>query len=296
MNSTVAVIGVGKMGGGIARTLARSGKFEVRVFDLSSAACQACAAEGASVADTALEAAKGADIVITSLPMPVHVEGMWDELSTELAAGTLCVDVSTIDPTTARRIADQLSAEGLRFVACTLGKGPAQAETGDSPLFVGGADQDIDALSELFETIGDQVHRMGSVEAATTFKLVSNLIGMTNLAVLAEGYLLCHRAGVDDEAFAQALKDTGAWSYQADIRLPWMMAGDFESRFPVPLGLKDVRLAVDMAGQWNLGVPVAAAAMSQLAATVAHGYADDDVNAVLKVLDPRGEVFGERNE
>jgi 3-hydroxyisobutyrate dehydrogenase len=117
------------------------------------------------------------------------------------------------------------------------------------------------------------------------------MIGMTNLAVLAEGYLLCKRAGVADDIFATALADTGAWSYQADVRLPWMMHGDYEPRFPVTLGLKDVRLAVDMAGQWGLGVPVAAAGMSQLAAAQAHGWGQLDVVAVLKVLDPQSEVI-----
>ena len=124
------------------------------------------------------------------------------------------------------------------------------------------------------------------------FKLVSNLIGMTNLAVLAEGYLLCRRAGVTDEGFQQALADTGGWSYQAQLRLPWMMENDFRQRFGVKLGLKDLRLAVDQASQWQIPVPVGAMGMSQLANAAVHGFGDDDVNAILKVLDPKGEVLG----
>ena len=180
----------------------------------------------------------------------------------------------------------------VESVACLLGKGPAQAESGDVPLFVGGPDEALDALGDVFGVIGAGVHRMGGVEAAAAFKLVSNLIGMTNLAVLAEGYLLCRRAGVDDATFTAALADTGGWSYQADLRLPWMMAGDFASRFPMELGLKDVRLAVDMAGQWAVPAPVGAATMTQLAAAVAQGYGGEDVDAVVKVVDPRGTIRG----
>lgn len=290
---TIAVIGVGKMGGGIARNLAKAG-LTVQVFDLSADAVQACVADGARAAESAIACVEGADLVITSLPMPNHVRDAYTELAPLLASGTICMDVSTIDPVTARELADDLTARELRFIACPLGKGPAQAAAGELPLFVGGDAATLDELAEVFSIIGDQVYRLGTVEAACTFKLVSNLIGMTNLAVLAEGYLLCHRAGVDDEAFANALADTGGWSYQAQLRLPWMMQGDFAPRFPMTLGLKDVRLAVDIAAQWGLAVPVGAAGMSQLAAAVANGYQGEDVNAMLKLLDPLGAVFGDK--
>ena len=287
----IAVIGVGKMGGGIARNLSKAG-LEVNVFDFSQDAMAACVELGATAVESALAAVEGADLVITSLPMPVHVIAMYNELAPALPEGTVCMDVSTIDPATARKLYEDLQGRGLKFVACLLGKGPAQAEAGELPLFVGGDDDVLDSVTPIFDIIGDQVYRLGTVDAAAMFKLVSNLIGMTNLAVLAEGYLLCHRAGVNDEDFTRALADTGGWSYQAQLRLPWMMAGDFAPRFPMTLGLKDVRLAVDIAGQYGLAVPVAAAGMSQLASAVAHGFANEDVNAMLKVLDPQGEVFG----
>lgn len=288
MNSprTIGVIGVGKMGGGLARNLARCGDLDVTVFDLSPEAVEACVAVGAHSAASAAEAATGRDLVITSLPQPVHVTAAYAEVAGSLQPGAICMDVSTIDPMTARALADSLAEQGHSFVACLLGKGPTQAEAGEVPLFVGGDEQVIQSLEAVFTCIGETVHRLGSVEAATAFKLVSNLIGMTNLAVLAEGYSLCRRAGVDDEVFTAALADTGGWSYQATVRLPWMVAGDFAPRFPVALGLKDVRLAVDMAAQWGLAVPVGSAGLAQLASAVAHGWGGDDVDAVLKVLDP----------
>lgn len=286
----IGVIGVGKMGGGLARTLARGG-YDVTVHDLSADAVAACVAAGARAAGSAAEAASGRDLVITSLPLPGHVVAAYRDIADALEPGAICMDVSTIDPTTARSVSDALAASGHPFVACLLGKGPAQAEAGEVPLFVGGDDAAVDALADVFACIGDQVHRLGSVEAATAFKLVSNLIGMANLAALAEGYQLCRRAGVGAEAFAAALADTGGWSYQATLRLPWLIAGDFAPRFPVALGVKDVRLAVDMAAQWGIAVPVGAAGLGQLASAQAHGWGGDDVAAVLKVVDPLG--FGQ---
>ncbi len=194
------------------------------------------------------------------------------------------MDTSTIDPDSARAVAELVGAD--RFVSCLLGKGPAQAESGELPLFVGGPDAALDQLAAVFDCIGETVHRLGTVEGATAFKLASNLIGMTNLAVLAEGYALCRRAGVSSEAFTESLADTGAWSYQAEVRLPWMIDDDFAPRFPVTLGLKDLYLTLEMAAKWGLAAPVGAAGMSQLASAAAHGHGDADVDVILEIVDP----------
>lgn len=281
----IAVIGLGRMGGGLARNLARHPGFDVVVFDLDRSAVDRCVEVGAAPADAVVDAVVDAQVVVTSLPLPAHVRQVYGEIAAHVRPEAIVVDTSTIDPQTAGEVARQVGRH--RFVACLLGKGPAQAEAGEVPLFVGGPDAALDALAPVFDCIGASVHRLGTVEAATAFKLVSNLIGMTNLAVLAEGYALCRRAGVGDDAFTAALADTGGWSYQAELRLPWMIAGDVAPRFSVALGLKDLALAVGMASQWGVATPVGAAGMSQLTAAVAHGHGDDDVAAVLAVVDPQ---------
>ncbi len=280
----IAVIGLGKMGGGLARNLARHPDFDVHVFDPSADAVDRCVEAGANPAGSVVAAVADADLVVTSLPMPSHVRETCATVVPHLAEGAIVMDTSTIDPETARDVARAVGEH--RFVSCLLGKGPAQAEAGELPLFVGGPGTVLDRLGPVFACIGDTVHRLGTVEAATAFKLVSNLIGMTNLAVLAEGYALCRRAGVSNEAFTESLADTGAWSYQADVRLPWMIEDDFAPRFPVALGLKDLYLTLEMAAKWGMGAPVGAAGMSQLASAAAHGHGASDVDAVLEVVDP----------
>ncbi len=280
----IAIIGLGKMGGGIARNLARDSRFDVRVFDLSAEAVARCVEVGATAAASIPDAVSEADLVVSSLPMPAHVRETYVGVVPHLTERAVVMDTSTIDPDTARAVADLVGEH--RFVSCLLGKGPAQAESGELPLFVGGASDALDRLEPVFECIGDTVHRLGTVEAATAFKLVSNLIGMTNLAVLAEGYALCRRAGVSNDAFTESLADTGAWSYQAEVRLPWMIADDFDPRFPVSLGLKDLYLALEMAARWGMAAPVGAAGMSQLASAVANGHGDCDVDVILEVVDP----------
>ena len=286
MIHSIAVIGAGMMGGGIARNLAADSSFSVTVFDFNPDRVQRCVEAGAQPAASVPEAVAGADLVITSLPLPETVYSVVQDNLEASAPEAIWMDVSTIDPGTGRKLEELLTAAGRRFVACPLGKGPAQAEAGTLPLFVG-CDKDLlDELTPAFACIGDGIHYLGTVEAATTFKIVSNMVGMANLAVLAEGYALCRRCDVGDDAFVDALRDTGAWSYQADLRLPLMINGDFGTRFAVDLALKDVRLAVDVAARRGLPVPLGAAGLSQLAAAHSHGWGSEDVDAILKVIEP----------
>ena len=108
-----------------------------------------------------------------------------------------------------------------------------------------------------------------------------------NLSALAEGYALCRALGVDDDGFVAALRNIGAWSAQADLRLPWMIAGDFENRFGVDLAVKDVRLALDAAARQGIAAQVGAAGLMNLVAASAHGFGGEDVDAVLRVVDPK---------
>lgn len=281
---SIGFIGAGRMGGAIARRLV-SGGYDVSVYDPSSAAVEACVAVGAKAAASAEAAADGADAVFTSLPLPEHVIATYQAILPKLSQQAYCIDVSTIDPTTARALSDLLGPQ--RFVACPVGKTPAQAESGELPLFVGGDQAAIEAVRPLLDRIGSSRHELGTVEAATAFKLISNLVGMTNLAVLAEGHALARQVGIADDAFAAALAETGAASFQLELRLPWIVADDYAARFSVDLAAKDLRLAVDAAARAGVPTPVGAQGLSQLVAATAHGYGDEDVVAIAKLLRPR---------
>lgn len=281
----IGFIGLGAMGGAVARRLA--GSYRVHVFDLNPQAVARTVAAGAVTAsDEAVAVSQ--PVVITSLPTPEIVESFWTRHAGSLQPGALAVDLSTIDPATARRIADLVDeTPALGFVSCTLGRTPAHAEQGEIPAFVGGSGAALAVLAPILGRIANSVHDMGSVEGATMFKLISNHVGMTHLAVLAEAYALACRAGIPPEVFAAALRTTGAWSTQADMRLPLVMAADFDTRFAVDLAAKDLRLATDAAARWHLPSPLGSAALSVFSAASAQGYGAADAAAVIEVADPR---------
>lgn len=287
----IGFIGLGVMGGAVARRLA--GAFSLLVFDASPDAIQRVVEAGAEAAPDAASAVGGADIVLTSLPTPEIVEAFWVQHAMALTPGAIAADLSTTDPSTARRIADLVAGTpAAGFVSCTLGRTPLHAERGEIPAFVGGPAEALSALSPVLDRMADSVHDMGSVEGATMFKLISNHIGMTNLVVLAEAYALARRAGIRPEVFTAALRTTGGWSTQAEMRLPLIVEGDYATRFAVDLAAKDLRLATDAAARWRLPAPLGSAALSVFSTASAGGYGASDAAAVIEALDPRGGARG----
>ncbi len=280
-------VGVGRMGGGLARNLIRAGK-EVWVYDLSPEAVQKTLAVGTSgrMAKEIKDLA-GADVIFTSLPLPGDVEGVMlgrDGLLALMKPGSTYIDVSTIDPRTARKLSDGAEARKIHFLECPLGKTPGHAEKAEEPIFAGGKKEVFEKMKGVLEIVGKPVVYMGEVEASSAFKLISNLIGMTNLAVLSEGMRIAHQAGIDAKMFLELLADTGGKSFQAEVRGPWIANGDFANRFGLDLALKDVRLGCEMAEAWGNGAKTMKAALEYFRTASAQGLGKDDCNAIYKVI------------
>jgi len=283
-------IGLGKMGGGLARNLIRSG-YDVKLYDLNPAAIEACLKVGGRRAASAAEAASEVDALFTSLPLPQDLRNLLlgeKGIYNVMKPGATLIDVSTIDPATARELADAASKKGLNFLACPLGKGPAQAEEGSEPIFAGGQREIFDKWLPVLEKIGNPVYYLGDVEQSTAFKLISNLIGMTNLVVLSECLHIGVKAGIDLGQLIDLLKDTGADSFQLRVRGPWILAGDFAPRFAVNLALKDVRLGVEMAQAWGCTVDLCSRALERYKKAQDKGLGEEDCAAVYKVLGCHG--------
>ncbi len=284
---SIGFVGVGLMGGPLARNLIRAGK-EVLVFDLSEDAVNKTLAAGSSgKAATALSDLADCDLVFTSLPMPQHIKGVMlgdDGLLNIMKSGATHVELSTIDPGTSVELRDAAAEKGIKFMQCTLGKTPAHAEKAEEPLFIGGDKEVFEQLSEIWPIIGSPSYYMGGVEASCAVKLISNMVGMANLAVMAEGIKAGEKAGIEKDVLIELLQDTGARSFQMDVRGPWIAAGDFENRFGLDLALKDVRLGCEMARAWDLDLRTMEAALDLYKKASEAGFGKEDCNAVFKAV------------
>jgi 3-hydroxyisobutyrate dehydrogenase-like beta-hydroxyacid dehydrogenase len=280
-------IGVGQMGGGLARNLIRAQK-NVLVYDLNPEAVkQTLAAGNTGRAAAKVDEVAGADVVFTSLPLPQHLESVMlgeKGLLAKMRKGATYIDVSTIDPGTARKLSDAAEAKGIDFLECPLGKTPAHAEKAEEPIFAGGKKAVYEKMLPTLQIIGKPVYNLGSVEAACALKLISNLIGMTNLAVMAEGIRIGEKAGIEPKYLLELLNDTGAKSFQMDVRGPWIAGGDFKSRFGLDLALKDVRLGCEMAKAWGNDARTMQIALDYLKKGSEAGHGKEDCNAMYKII------------
>lgn len=205
-------------------------------------------------------------------------------LLNKMKEGSVYIDVSTIDPQTAQELEDFAAARGIGFMGCPLGKGPAQAEKAEQPIFAGGKKETFEKVKEILEIVGSPVYYMGGATQAYAFKLISNMVGMTNLAVLSEGMRLCEKAGIEGNLFQKLLAETGADSAQLHMRGPLMLANDYANRFGVKLALKDVRLGCEMGDAWGYSAEFTKLAKSYFEKADNEGYGMEDCVAVYKVI------------
>ncbi len=277
-------LGLGNMGAPLANNILEAGE-SLTVYDLLAERCAKFAEAGATVAPS-LKALTDCDVICTCLPLPEHLRSVLlgpDGLYVLLKPGLIHLEFSTIDPETASDLSNAAQDKGLSYIQCTVGKTPQMAWQKQEPLFVGGEAKAVEKLFPLLEKIGKPTN-VGSIEASCAVKLLSNMIGMSNLVVLAEGLKIGKSAGMDLHLLLKLLEDTGACSFQLDVRGPWIADGDYSQRFSVDMAAKDLRLGCAMSKNWGFEPALMEKALDCLDNAHEAGLGAEDVCAVYKAL------------
>ena len=280
--ATVAVIGLGAMGGRAAATLAAAG--EAHGYDPVPAARERAAAAGVLVADSPAEAVRMASLVLLSLPTPDVVRTVIGRLG-DLVSGKLVADLSTIDPGTAREVGAVLAGHGARFVDAPILGRPEGC--GDWTLAAGGTEADVAALAAaVVGRIARAVERVGDLGAGSTVKILNNLMFGAINTVTAEVMDLAGRAGVEPSRFAQIIAASGAATVSPLFGsiAPKMAAARYEPTFSVRLLAKDVRLGTELAAHLGVEAPMAELVRRITDRAVADGLGDQDTSAVIEVF------------
>ena len=165
----------------------------------------------------------------------------------------------------------------------TVSKTPAIAAAGQAPLFLGGSSKAMETLWPVLKKIAVP-YDLKTVDASCAVKLVSNLIGMTNVALVAEGLRIGQAAGVDGEKLLELLLDTGCASFQMKTRGPWMLAHDYAARFSIDIAAKDLRLGCAMAKELGFAPKLMEQGLAYLTRGHEEGLGDEDVCALYKVI------------
>jgi 3-hydroxyisobutyrate dehydrogenase len=255
---TVGFLGMGTMGGPMARRLVQSG-FSVSGYDVSVERGKAAAKDGVTLAPFPAAVAKTADVIISSLPNPAAIRAAYlsaDGAVSALRAGAILIDMSTIDPATWRDVADAARARGAEALGAPVSGGPAEAGSGRLVFLVGGEAAVIERCRPVLEALGSEIHHLGPLGAGHVVKLVNNVMSMCNVAVAAEAMVLGVKAGMDPQRLFDVLSTSGGRSHHFLKRFPNVLAGDFTPHFSIALSRKDLSLALSMAE--SLGVPMLA--------------------------------------
>jgi 3-hydroxyisobutyrate dehydrogenase-like beta-hydroxyacid dehydrogenase len=286
MIHTIGFVGLGLMGSALTKNLLAEG-FAVRGHDIDPDRLREFATRGGTPADSPAEAARGADVVMTSLMtgeiVAEVVKGRRGALET-MRPGTILVDTSTVHPEASAALAVELAGRGIAMLDATLSGTSAQAQRRDLVVLVGGDPAVFERCLPIFKAIGRSVHHLGPNGAGARAKLVVNMVLGLNRLALAEGLTFGLKQGLDGPRLLEVLKDSAAYSRAMDHKGERMLDGRFEPEGKLSQHLKDVGLMLDL-GQAH-GVPLLLSAVHRqvLVAGVAAGRAEQDNACVIAVL------------
>jgi 3-hydroxyisobutyrate dehydrogenase-like beta-hydroxyacid dehydrogenase len=283
----VGFVGLGIMGGPMARNLRESG-FELSVYTRTREKAERFAAEhGARLAATPADAAEGADAFITMVPDAPEVEQVLfgdGGAAGALQEGALVVDMSTISPTSSRAIAERLAP--LRFVEAPVSGSKPKAEDGTLTIFAGGEPEDFERALPLFEAMGDRIVHVGPLGHGQMAKLLTNTMGAVNAAVLAEAVRTAKEAGLDPDAFLEVAAGSAGASGMLNLKGRPMFEERFEpALFKLEHMLKDVRHTLDEARALGVELRLGALAETLYARAAEAGHGDQDFAAVYTAVD-----------
>jgi 3-hydroxyisobutyrate dehydrogenase-like beta-hydroxyacid dehydrogenase len=283
----VAIVGVGNMGGGMARNLLARG-LAVHVCDIDGHKTQALQTLGAQVAVNPADLRGVAHLFIVCVVTAAQVNDvLWGPqgLATSLQAGDTVMLCPTISPQDTEAVSARLAQQGVDTLDAPMSGGPLRAEQGTMSLMVAGANAVFERHQAVLEALAQPVFRISErVGDGARTKLVNNLLAGIHLVGAAEALALAERLGLDGARTLAVMAASSAQSWIASDRMPRALAGDFAPRAHMTLLEKDTALALQAAASVGFQGPLGPAAAQVFAQASAAGLAEMDDAALLRFL------------
>jgi 3-hydroxyisobutyrate dehydrogenase len=286
----VAVLGIGAMGHGMAASALRAG-IPTIVWNRTPAPTRDLAEVGAEVAQTAADAARRAAIVVTMVTDTDAVIAIARDqgMLAALAPGAIWVQMSTIGVAGIERVAAMVAAERpeVTLLDAPVSGSREPAEQGQLTIFASGPEQARPRVAALFDALGQRTIWVGAVGAGSRLKLVNNTLVAFAAEAVANAVALARRLGLETEQVIEALAGSPLVSPWQAAKLQRIATGEFSAQFALALALKDVRLAVQAAG--DDGLAVLACLAEEWGQVADQGLGGQDLTVVTRWLEQQGE-------
>ena len=282
--STIAFIGLGIMGGPMARHLIKDGH-TVTGFNRSAAAVERLVAAGGKGATSVAEAVRDAEVIITVVPDSPDVESLAlgeGGIYANARQGSIHIDMSSIRPDVAARLADEGRAAGVRVMDAPVSGGEAGAIEGTLSIMVGADRADFEEVKPILETMGTTVVLVGPPGSGQTVKAANQLIVAGTLELVAEAIVFLRAYGVDTDAAVTVLSGGLAGSRILERKAATMLAGNFEPGFRIDLHHKDMGIVTAAARERDVAIPLGALTAQLVGAVRAQGDGKLDHSALLR--------------
>ncbi|HDZ8895918.1 TPA: NAD(P)-dependent oxidoreductase [Aeromonas dhakensis] len=285
----VAVIGLGAMGMGAARSCLRAGLTTYGI-DLNAEACnQLQQAGAATVMADARPLAETLDAVLLLVVNAVQVRKiLFGEhgLAAHLKPGTGIMISSTIAAEEAASLARELAALELPMLDAPVSGGAIKAEAGEMTVMAAGADAAFHQLQPVLDAVAGKVYRVGSEPGqGSTVKIVHQLLAGVHIAVAAEAMALASRAGISLDLMYDVVTHAAGNSWMFENRMTRVLTGDYQARSAVDIFVKDLTLVADTARELRFPLPLASTALNMFLAASNAGHGKEDDSAVIKIFD-----------
>ena len=287
MAMAVGFIGVGNMGNPMAGNVLKAG-FAMTVFDKSPKAMANLVEAGAHGAASAREVLERSEIVLTCLPASPDVEALYLEpggLIERAKPGTILIDLSSVLPSTPRKLEPRAKEKGLHFLEAPVSGGVAGARAATLAIMVGGDPAILERARPVLRAIGPNIFSVGPVGAGNTVKAINNMMACVNSLAMMEGVVLGVKAGLDPMTIYEVVKASSGGS-KALERIPTaLVPRRFEPGFKVALMNKDLETFNTIAKELHVPVSFSNVAQRYQQAAMAAGLEDQDTSVAVTIIE-----------
>lgn len=290
--ATVGFVGLGIMGRPMLNNLLKAGH-TVIAYGRTAAKLDACVKDGAQRGASNSDVGARAPIVITMLPDGPEVEEVVlgeNGILSGAKAGSLLIDMSSINPLVSQKIAKACAAKGVEFIDAPVSGGEPKAIEGTLAIMVGASDEAFAKAEPILKCMGSSVTLTGPVGAGNTTKLANQIMVACNIAAMGEALTLATRCGLNPEVVVNAVKGGLAGSAVLNAKGPMLIARNFKPGFRINLHQKDLRNVLQTAESTHVALPLTAIVQQMLSALIAEGKGDLDHSAIATVAEELSRV------